>query len=68
MAEKKISEASEVKKYLLHKLRENARALYNVSTSTFDGATARLDASKRYTKEEVAAIIKEWLNKKAEVK
>lgn len=64
MAEKKSTEnVSQEAKFKLSKLRDNARALFNVSASTFDGATCSLDANKEYTKAEIKNIIDDWLNK-----
>lgn len=63
MAEKKTGNISQEARFKLSKLRDNARALFNVSASTFDGATCGLDANKEYTKTEIKDIIDNWLNK-----
>ncbi|MDO4301643.1 MAG: hypothetical protein Q4D26_09675 [Clostridia bacterium] len=66
MPEKKVTETvSQETKFKLSKLRENARALFDVSTSTFDGATCSLGDDKEYTKTEVKNIIDKWLKKEA---
>ena len=46
MAERKITEAVQEQKFKLEKLRNSARALYDISVSTFDGATANIDKDK----------------------
>lgn len=51
-------------KYTLEKLRANCRALFNVSTSTFDGATHGLTG--KFTVEEMRTHIEAW--KRKEVK
>lgn len=69
MADKKSTETTDVKqetKYKLKKLRDNARELFYVSTSTFDGATFGLNADDEFTKLEIKEVIDKWL--KQEVK
>ncbi len=50
-------------KYKLSKLRENSKALFGISKSTFDGATVGLDAEKEYSKAEVKSAVEVWLKK-----
>ncbi len=53
-------------KYRYHVIRENCRALFNVSTSTFDGATNNLDKNDEYDIDDIKKQINNWL--KQEVK
>ncbi len=46
------------KKFALEKLRENCKALFGVSTSTFAGAT--LGMTGRYSVEEMKAHLEKW--------
>lgn len=72
MADKKNTETINVNvskqetKYKLRKLRDNSRELFNVSTSTFDGATFGLNTEDEFTKPEIKEVIDRWL--KQEVK
>lgn len=63
MAERKITEAVQEQKFKLEKLRNSARALYDISVSTFDGATANIDKDKLYSVKEIGDIIENWLKK-----
>ena len=49
-------------KFPLESLRKNCRAVFNVSTCTFAGATADLPDGE-YTKEDVQAHIEAWAAK-----
>lgn len=51
----------EEKQYSIPALRDNCAALFNVSTSTFDGAAA--GCSGMYTIEKMKSHIDEWLKK-----
>ncbi len=51
------------KKYGLGELRKNCLTLFNVTTSTFDGAASSL--SGEFTVLEMKNIIAEWLKKEA---
>jgi len=57
--------ATEGKKpsFSLEKLRKNCFKLFNVSGSTFDGATYKLKQNKEYSVEKVKQTIEEWLKK-----
>lgn len=67
MATKKTGAASETeakavgKKIPIENLRRSCGKLFDVTPSTFDGATVGL--SGKYTVEEMKAIIKGWLEK-----
>ena len=50
-------------KYSIPLLQRHAFELFNVPTSTFDGATAGLDGE--FTVEEVRQIINDWKKKEA---
>ncbi len=50
-------------KYPLDNLRKNARELFDISTSTFDGATYGLDTDATYSVAEIENIINNWLKK-----
>lgn len=54
--------AGDGKKFPLAKLRENCRQLFNVSASTFDGATYGM--AGQFTVEEIKAHIKVWGNQR----
>lgn len=69
MADKKTTEnVLQEPKFKLSKFRDNARALFNISSSTFDGATSELDTEKEYSKSEVKKVIDTWLKKPIEKK
>ena len=46
--------------FALSILRRKSRQLFDVSISTFDGATCELDQEKEYTIEEVKKTIDKW--------
>ena len=50
-------------KYSIEKLRDNCLALFGVTSSTFDGATHKLDGE--YTVEEIKTTIEKWQKKEA---
>lgn len=62
MAKAKNEETVErnVKAFPLAVLRRECRKLFDVSSSTFDGATCRLDPDKKYSIEEIKDTIKKW--------
>lgn len=48
------------KAFPLSVLRKECRKLFDVSTSTFDGATCQLDQNQEYTVEEIKNTIEKW--------
>ena len=67
MAEKNASAAVEngAQKFPIERLAKACRTLFNVSASTFAGATAGLTGE--YTVEDMRKHINEWLGKEADV-
>lgn len=51
---------SQAKEYSLSVLRRECRKLFDVSTSTFDGATCGMDQDMEYTVEEIKNTIEKW--------
>nr|DAH48769.1 MAG TPA: hypothetical protein [Bacteriophage sp.] len=51
-------------KFALEALQKHCLELFGVSTATFAGATAGIEA-KEYTKNEIKSIIKEWCGQEA---
>lgn len=49
-------------KFALEALQKHCRELFGVSTATFAGATAGIEA-KKYSKAEIKDIINEWCKK-----
>ncbi len=49
--------------YTLDVLKIHCNALFGVSTAVFAGATAELDATKKYTRAKVKTTIEKWLQK-----
>ena len=45
-------------------LRRECRKLFDVSNSTFDGATCKLDPVKEYSIEDVKNTIKKWMERR----
>ncbi len=66
MAENTEKTAKSAPAFPLPKLREHCRELFDVSVSTFDGATFNLDAGGSYTVEDVKKTIKSWLGRSVE--
>uniref|UniRef100_A0AAU8AXF5 YqzN/YkzM domain-containing protein n=1 Tax=Dulem virus 37 TaxID=3145755 RepID=A0AAU8AXF5_9CAUD len=61
-----VNEQAEVKAekvFALGVLQKHCRALFGVPTVVFVGATAGLDASKKYAVSEIKDIITKWCNK-----
>ncbi len=56
-------ETAEAKTFTIEALRKYCRKLFNVPTVVFAGATAELDATKKYTVAEMQNIIAEWCAK-----
>lgn len=56
---KQTVEASE-NAFSLEALRKGCRKLFDVSQSTFDGATCNLDSTKSYMIEEIKETISKW--------
>ena len=50
--------------YTLEKLRASCRKLFNVSSTTFTGATCKLP-KKEYTIAEIKSVIEKWQKKEA---
>lgn len=55
-----INADSKARVFSLAVLRRECRKLFDVSTSTFDGATCELDQNKEYTVEETKNVIEKW--------
>lgn len=66
MAENTEKTAKSAPVFPLPKLREHCRELFDVSASTFDGATFNLNADGNYSVEDVKKTIKNWLGRSAE--
>lgn len=66
MAETTEKTAKSAPVFPLPKLREHCRELFDISASTFDGATFNLDADGCYTVEDVKKTIKNWLGRSVE--
>jgi hypothetical protein len=62
MAKAKNEEPVEmkVKTFPLTVLRRECRKLFDISSSTFDGATCSLDPNKEYSIEEIKNTINKW--------
>ena len=60
-AETPASAGTPAAKYTLERLRQNCRSLFDISTSTFDGATYGMTG--KYTVEELRAHIENWKKK-----
>lgn len=58
-----VKKTKGLNKYKLDKLRNNCSELFNVSTSTFDGATFNINKSEEYSITEIKNMIISW-NKK----
>ena len=58
---KKEVQAVPVPKFTIEQLRENCKKLFDVTASTFDGATYNLKG--KYTVSKMKAIIDRWKNK-----
>lgn len=65
MAEKNASAAQTAQKFPVERLAKACQTLFNVSASTFAGATAGMTGE--YTVEEMRKHIDEWLGKEAVV-
>lgn len=61
-AENEAAKTKDEPKYTLEALQKHCLELFNVSTTTFVGATAGIEA-KEYTVNEMKGIIKEWCGK-----
>jgi hypothetical protein len=59
-----VTAEKQVNTYPLSILRKECRKLFDVSTSTFDGATYGLDQSQKYTVEEMKSTIEKWKGRK----
>lgn len=55
-----IATESKARVFPLYVLKRECRKLFDVSTSTFDGATCELDQNKEYTVEEIKNVIEKW--------
>ncbi|TCX51929.1 MULTISPECIES: hypothetical protein [unclassified Dehalobacter] len=64
MPKKEESAAEAIRVFPLAALRKECRRLYDISASTFDGATAGLRPDKEYTVEEVKNAIEKWQGRK----
>lgn len=60
MPKSENTQAPKAPDFTYEALRNSCRELYDVSTSTFDGATAMLDKSKRYSTNEIKETIARW--------
>lgn len=56
----KVTADNKTISFPLSVLRRECRKLFDISTSTFDGATYELDQKKEYTVEEIKNTIKKW--------
>lgn len=65
MAEKNASAAQTAQKFPIERLASACRTLFNVSASTFAGATAGMTGE--YTVNEMRQHINDWLGKEARV-
>lgn len=65
MAEKNTSAAQTAQKFPIERLASACRTLFNVSASTFAGATAGMTGE--YTVNEMQQHINDWLGKEARV-
>lgn len=65
MAEKNASAAQTAQKFPVERLAKACRTLFNVSASTFAGATAGMTGE--YTVNEMQQHINDWLGKEARV-
>lgn len=65
MAEKNASAAQTAQKFPIERLAKACRTLFNVSASTFAGATAGMTGE--YTVNEMQQHINDWLGKEARV-
>ena len=65
MAEKNASAAQTAPKFPIERLAKACRTLFNVSASTFAGATAGMTGE--YTVNEMQQHINDWLGKEARV-
>ena len=65
MAEKNASAAQTAQKFPIERLAKACRTLFNVSASTFAGATAGMTGV--YTVNEMQQHINDWLGKEARV-
>ena len=65
MAEKNASAAQTAQKFPIERLAKACRTLFNVSASTFAGATAGMTGE--YTVYEMQQHINDWLGKEARV-
>lgn len=61
-AENKAAKTKDEPKFTLEALQKHCLELFGVSTATFAGATARIEA-KEYTVNEMKGIIEEWCGK-----
>ena len=60
MSKSENMQAPKAPDFTYEALRNSCRELFDVSTSTFDGATALLDKGKRYSIAEIKETIGKW--------